>query len=215
MPKRLNEQHYGVFTENMFAYLLQGLSLGLSGAASPGPFQAFIIGQTLKNGWRRTLPAVLAPLISDGPIITLMVLLLTSMPAGILRAIKIVGGVYVIYLGWKSYQAFRNYQPVGMPGATSQTLWQAVGTNFLSPGPYIFWSMLAGPVLVNGWKETPTRGLIFLFGFYFAMIGGLTLLVVLFGAARQLGPKVNRALIGLSALVLVGFGVYQLWQGLV
>jgi hypothetical protein len=46
------------------------------------------------------------------------------------------------------------------------------------------------------------------------MIGALILLIVLFGAARQLGPRVNRALIGLSALALLGFGVYQLWQGL-
>ncbi len=198
----------------MFAYLLQGLSLGLSATASPGPFQAFIIGQTLKNGWRRTLPAVLAPLLSDGPIILLMVLLLTQMPPAALRVIRIVGGIYVIYLAWKSFQAYRSYQPLEAPGETGKTLWQAVVTNFLSPGPYVFWSMLAGPVLVNGWKEAPARGLIFLFGFYFAMIGGLVLLVVLFGAARQLGPKVNRALIGLSALALFAFGVYQLWQGL-
>ncbi len=199
----------------MLAYLLQGLSLGLSASASPGPYQAFIIGQTLKNGWRSTLPAVLAPLFTDGPIIVVMVLLLTSMPAGALRVIRIVGGVYVLYLAWRAFQACRNYQPVKAADETGKTLWQAVATNFLSPGPYIFWSMLAGPVLVNGWKETPARGLIFLFGFYFAMISGQTLLVVLFGAARQLGPKANRALIGLSALALFGFGAYQFWQGLV
>jgi threonine/homoserine/homoserine lactone efflux protein len=199
----------------MFAYLLQGLSLGLSGAASPGPFQAFIIGQTLKNGWRRTLPAVLAPLISDGPIIALMVLVLTNMPPGALRIIRIVGGVYVLYLAWKTFQVYRNYHPAETSSETGKTLWQAVATNFLSPGPYVFWSMLAGPALVKGWKETPTHGLIFLFAFYFAMIGGLALLVVLFGAARQLGPKVNRALIGVSALALFGFGIYQLWQGIV
>lgn len=56
--------------------------------------------------------------------------------------------------------------------------------------------------------------LAFLLGFYFAMINGLILLVVLFGAARQLGPLVNRALIGLSALALLGFGLYQLLQGI-
>lgn len=198
----------------MLAYLLQGLSLGLSASASPGPYQAFIIGQTLKNGWRSTLPAVLAPLFTDGPIITVMVLFLTNLPAGALRVIRLVGGVYVLYLAWKAFQAFRNYRPAETAGETGKTLWQAVATNFLSPGPYIFWSMLAGPVLVNGWKETPARGLIFLFGFYFAMIGGQTLLIVLFGAARQLGPKVNRGLIGLSALALFGFGAYQFWQGL-
>lgn len=197
----------------MFAYLLQGLSLGLSAAASPGPFQAFIIGQTIKNGWRRTLPAVLAPLISDGPIITLMVLVLTSMPPAILRLIQIAGGIYVLYLAWKTFQSYRGFQPVQAADETSRTLGQAVITNFLSPGPYIFWSMLAGPVLVKGWQQAPVHGLSFLLGFYGAMIGGLVLLVVLFGVARQLGPRVNRILIGLSAVALFGFGLYQLWQG--
>jgi threonine/homoserine/homoserine lactone efflux protein len=198
----------------MLAYLLQGLSLGLSAAASPGPFQAFLIGQTLKNGWRRTLPAAFAPLISDGPIITLMVLVLTRMPPAVLTAIQVAGAIYVLYLGWRTFQAYRNFRPVDAADSTGRTFLQAVAANFLSPGPYIFWSLLAGPILVRGWQESPALGLAFLAGFYGAMIGGLILLIVLFSAARQLGPRVNRALIGLSALALVGFGVYQLWQGL-
>ena len=198
----------------MLAFLLQGFSLGLSAAASPGPFQAFLIGRTLKNGWKQTLPACLAPLISDGPIILVMVLLLTSMPIAVLRMIQLAGGAYVLYLTWKSYQAYRDYQPSAAPQETDQTLKQAVITNLLSPGPYVFWSMLAGPALVKGWRQSPLIGLSFLFGFYSVMIGALVLLVVLFGAARQFGPRLNRALIGLSALALFCFGIYQLWQGI-
>jgi threonine/homoserine/homoserine lactone efflux protein len=194
-------------------YLLQGLSLGLSAAASPGPFQAFILGKTVKNGWKQTLPAVLAPLISDGPIITLMVLVLTRLPEGVLRLIQFAGGLFVLYLAWKSFQAYFHFQPVDSPVETRQTLWQAVVTNFLAPGPYIFWSLLAGPVLVKGWQETPVHGVAFLLGFYFAMLSGLVLLVVLFSAARQLGPRVSRLLLGISALALLGFGMYQLWEG--
>ncbi len=199
----------------MLAYLLQGMSLGLSGAASPGPFQAFIIGQSLKLGWRRTLPAVLAPLITDGPIIALILLALTRFPAGFLRAIQIAGGLFVLWLAWKSLQAYRTFraeQALAQP-AGEKTLLQAVAMNFLSPGPYLFWSLLAGPVLLRGWREAPPQGIAFVFGFYAAMLGGLIVLVVLFGAARQLGPKVNRALLGISALALFGFGIYQLVSG--
>ena len=195
-------------------YLLQGLTLGLSAAATPGTFQTFIIGQSLKSGWRRTIPAVFAPLLAEGPIILLMTLLLTQMPSGALRAIRIIGGIFVLYLASKSYLAYRNYQPVSASEASSQTLWQAIGANLLSPGPYLFWSMLAGPILVKAWGETPTYGLSFLLGFYLALVGGSALLVILFSATRQLGPRVNRALIGISALILLGFGLLQLWQGL-
>src|SRR5512142_380833 len=96
----------------MLTYLLQGISLGLSAAASPGPYQAFLIGQALKNGWRRTLPAALAPLITDGPIIALMLLVLTRMPGSILRIIQLAGGLFVLYLAWKSLQAYRSFQPL-------------------------------------------------------------------------------------------------------
>jgi threonine/homoserine/homoserine lactone efflux protein len=198
----------------MLTYLLQGLSLGLSAAASPDPFQTFIIGKTVRNGWRRTLPAVLAPLISDGPIIALMVFLLTRMPPGILRGIQIAGGVYVLFLAWRALLAWRNYRPAEVPEGSAQTMRQAVITNFLAPGPYVFWSMLAGPVLVQGWHESPGHGVAFLAGFYGAMLGALALPVVLFSAARGLGPQFNRALIGLSALALVAFGLHQLWQGI-
>ncbi|NJN95941.1 MAG: hypothetical protein HC875_18455 [Anaerolineales bacterium] len=45
----------------MILYFLQGLTLGLSATAAPGPFQAFLLGQALKHGWKQTLPATLAP----------------------------------------------------------------------------------------------------------------------------------------------------------
>ena len=198
----------------MLTYLLQGISLGLSAAASPGPFQAFLIGRTLKNGWRSTLPAAFAPLISDGPIILLMTLLLTRLPAFALRTIQIVGGAYVLYLAWRSLLTWKNFTPAGAPSETGQTLWQAVVANLLSPGPYIFWSLLAGPVLVNGWRESPSNGISFLLGFYGTMICSLLLLVILFSAARKLGGRINRALIGISSLALLGFGLYQIIQGL-
>jgi threonine/homoserine/homoserine lactone efflux protein len=199
----------------MWVYLLQGLSLGISAAASPGPFQAFVISQSLRHGWRRTLPVSLAPLLSDGPIIALVLLVLTSLPPVFLRVIQVLGGLFVLYLAYRSYLAYRRFRPVEVqPEAAGKNLLQAIITNFLSPGPYIFWSLLAGPVLVRGWNETPLLGVSFVSGFYLAMVSGLVLLIVLFGAARQLGPRANRALLGLSALALMGFGLYQLASGI-
>ncbi|HXW00521.1 MAG TPA: lysine transporter LysE, partial [Anaerolineae bacterium] len=77
-------------------YFLQGLTLGLSATATPGPFQAFLLAQALKYGWKRTLPATLAPLVSDGPIIFLVLLVLTQTPAWFLNSLQIAGGVFVL-----------------------------------------------------------------------------------------------------------------------
>lgn len=200
----------------MLAYLVQGISLGITAAVQPGPFVAYLLGQALRLGWRRALPAVLAPLISDGPIVAAVLLLLTRFPPGFLRFVQIAGSLFVFYLAWKTYQSWRGYQPVpvDLDGAARQSILQAAAMNFLSPGPYIFWSLVAGPLLIRGWNEDPARGLAFVGGFYAAMLAGLVTLVILFGSARQLGPQVNRALIGLSALALAGFGAYQLVSGL-
>lgn len=200
----------------MLAYLLQGMTLGFSGAVSPGPFQAYLISQSLRLGWKRALPAALAPLITDGPIIALVLVVLSSLPPAFLRGLQIVGGFFVLYLGWKSFGAYRRFQLASLPLPQVERLnvLQAALMNFLSPGPYIFWSILAGPILIAGWKESTSLGMAFLGGFYTAMVGTLAVLVLFFGLARQIGPRINRAMLGVSALALLGFGFYQLWQGL-
>ena len=46
------------------AFLLQGAALGFTAATVPGPFQAFLISESLAGGWRRGAPIAFAPLIS-------------------------------------------------------------------------------------------------------------------------------------------------------
>ena len=80
----------------MLFYLLQGITLGLSAAATPGPFQAFLLSQSARIGWRRSLPAACAPLLSDGPIIVLVMLILTSMPGWFLEMLRFGGGLFLV-----------------------------------------------------------------------------------------------------------------------
>lgn len=197
------------------SYALQAAALGLSAAASPGPFQAYLIAQSLKLGWKRALPAAFAPLISDGPILVLVLFLLTRLPPAFLRVLQIAGGFFILYLAWKSWQAFRNFQEkkVIQAGEERQNIFQAALMNFLNPNPYIFWSVAAGPALISRWNLHPANGIAFLLGFYTVMIAGSALLIVLFASAGNIGPRVNRALLGLSSAALLVFGLYQLWRG--
>jgi threonine/homoserine/homoserine lactone efflux protein len=196
--------------------LIQGATLGLSAAASPGPFQAYVISQSLREGWRRTLPACLAPLVSDGPIILMMVVLLTRLPEVVLLGIQLAGGLLLLYFAWGAFQAYRGFdrQPGSLPQENPHSLLRAASINLLSPGPYLYWSLIAGPILVAGWRTAPALGGAFLLGFYGMLVGGLAGLILLFSSARRLGRGVNKALIGLSAVLLFGFGIYQTWQAL-
>jgi threonine/homoserine/homoserine lactone efflux protein len=200
-------------------FLLQGMTLGLSAAASPGPFQAYLLSQTLQTGWRRALPAAFAPLVSDGPIILLTLALLTRAPGRFLQLVQIGGGIFLLYLAWGAWRTFRAdpsapILPNNAPGVQRAAFLKGAALNALSPGPYIFWGILAGPIFLEGWRMAPAVGLSFMGGFYAALIGGFAGLILLFALVRQLGPRIVRGLNGLSAVALFLFGLYQLSQGL-
>jgi threonine/homoserine/homoserine lactone efflux protein len=200
----------------MLVYLIQGIGYGFVAAVQPGPFQAYVISQALNRGWRHALPMALAPLVSDGPIIALVLLVLSQVPDSLRRFLYIASGLFILYLAWGAFVAWRDFDPAASLTTTDnqQGLLKAALMNLLNPGPYLFWSLITGPILLEGWRETPANGLTFLAGFYVAMVGSLAGLILIFGTARKLGPKVNRALLGISAMALAGFGLYQLWLGI-
>ncbi len=199
----------------MFAYLIQGIGLGFAGAVQPGPFQAYAISQTLKNGWRRSVWISLAPLISDGPIILLVLLVLSRVPPSLQRALHLASGLFLLWLAWgafKSWLEARSQQEMPRDhGGT--TMVKAVLMNFISPGPYIYWSLVAGPLFLEAYRSAAAHGIGFLLGFYGTLVGTFALIILVFGKARDLGPKVTRVLLGASAAALAGFALFQLWRG--
>ena len=205
-----------ILAKPMWIYLIQGIGYGLAAAAQPGPFQTFLISQSLTRGWKRTLLSAFAPLMSDGPIILLSVLMLSQVPAWLQRFLHIAGGCFILYLAYNAYKAWQNFAfHSPQPEITDkQNLFKAATINALSPGPYMFWTLATGPILLAGWRETPAHGIGFLAGFYAAFISSLMAIIIVFGTAQKLGPKVNQALLGISTIALFCFGLYQLWLGL-
>ena len=200
----------------MWLYILQGIGYGLAAAAQPGPYQTYLISQTLIKGWKRTLPAALAPLLSDGPIIALCLFVLNQVPLWLQRFLYIAGGFFLFYLAYSAYKTWKSFEPEIPPSetGTQQSILKAALINTLNPNPYIFWSLVTGPILVTAWRETPVYGLGFMAGFYATMILGFAAIIMVFGSARQFGPKFNRVLLGISAIALFCFGLVQLWLGL-
>jgi threonine/homoserine/homoserine lactone efflux protein len=199
----------------MWIYLFQGIGYGLAAASQPGPLQTYLVSQSVTRGWKRTLPAALAPLLSDGPIIALCLLVLSQVPAWLDRFLYIAGGLFVLYLAYGTFKSWQNFdlqasQPESKGG---QSLFKAALTNILNPNPYIFWTLVTGPILIKGWRETPVNGIGFLAGFYLTFVSSLAGIILVFSLASRFGPKVNRVLLGISALALLCFGLYQLWLG--
>ena len=200
----------------MGAYFIQGLLLGFTAAASPGPLQAYFLSQTMQVGWRRTLPSSLAPLISDAPIILLVLFVLTRTPDSVLRIIRIGGGFFLLYLAASSLISYRRRRPdASAPSQPMHTsILKAALTNILNPNPYIFWGIVAGPILLSAWRQSATFGASFLVGFYGTLVGGFLLLITIFAAGRRFVPRLNSSLSLLAILALTVFGIFQLYSGL-
>jgi threonine/homoserine/homoserine lactone efflux protein len=200
---------------DVWFYLTFGLAFGFSAAIQPGPLLTYIISQTLKNGWRRTLPVAFAPLISDIPIAIVILLILSQVPAWLVFALRLAGGFFLLYLAYSAFQTWRNFDenkaaPVNTGG---QSLLKAVTVIWLNPNAYLGWSLVLGPMFLKGLSETPVHGVALLAAFYATMVASMAGIIILFGFARNLGARINRIMIGLTAVALAGFGLYQIWLG--
>ena len=199
----------------MPAYVLLGAVYAFAAAVQPGPFQAYLISSTLAHGLRRTLPAVLAPLLSDVPIISLVLLVLTQVPQSVVSALRLAGGVFLLYLAARALAAYRRYESprTGPPARAARTVLEAVTINLLNPSPYLSWSLVLGPLLLEAWRAAPAYGIALLASFYGTMIAATAAILVPFAGARALGPRIGRVMLGVSAAALAAFGVYQIWTG--
>ncbi len=181
----------------------------------PGPFQAFIISQTIKNGWKRTLPAAFAPPISDGPIIVIVILLLSTIPIRLINLLQIAGGLLLLYLAFRALVTYLNYdlKREVKESKPENSLGRAVLVNFFNPGAWLGWSLILGPIFTKAYAQSTAYGIGFLVSFYSTMVLNLMGIIILFGLARNLGPKVTRITLGISVIALACFGIYQIWQG--
>jgi threonine/homoserine/homoserine lactone efflux protein len=207
----LQEAHF-----RMISFLIFGMTYAFAAAVQPGPFLTYLISQTLTNGWIRTVPGAFAPLLSDIPIIALILLVLSRMPNWLVEILQLAGGSFLLYLAFGAFRNWRNFymeKPV-QSNTIRQTVLKAAMVNLLNPAPYIGWSLVMGPLLLKGWREAPTNGIALLAGFYSILILVTLGIMLVFSVAKKAGLRINQSLVGLSAIALAIFGLYEIWLGI-
>jgi threonine/homoserine/homoserine lactone efflux protein len=132
------------------------------------------------------------------------------------NVLQLAGGFFLLYLAISAWKTWRDYdaKKAVQVQSSQQTLLKAAMVNLLNPNPYLGWSLVMGPLLLKGWRETPVNGITLLAGFYATLVVCLVGTIMLFSTARNLGPRVSRVLIGISAIALACFGFYELWSGI-
>lgn len=199
----------------MLQFLATGLTLGLAAGISPGPLFAFLVTQTLRYGVREGIRVALAPVLTDAPIIVLMLLGLSRIseinPA--LGIISIIGGIYLGYLGIESLRV-RDVH-VEESAASPRSIRKAMAINLLNPHVYVFWATVGAPTVLRAARTGTEQAIAFVAGFYLLLCGSKTLLAVLVHRSRSFlqGPVYLRTVQALG-LALVGFGGWLVWEGI-
>jgi threonine/homoserine/homoserine lactone efflux protein len=197
--------------------ILIGAGFALAAAIQPGPLQAFLFSSVTRQGWKQTLPAAFAPVLSDGPIAVVVLLIINRLPETMTLVLQSAGGFLLFYLAWSSLQQWRAGPNLdeGGQGSVPKTVFQAVMVNLLNPNPYLGWSLVLGPAAINAWSLAPIRGIVLVAAFYFVLVLSTMGVIVLFGLSGFLDVRRRHFLILLSAIILAILGSYQLRLALI
>jgi threonine/homoserine/homoserine lactone efflux protein len=167
-----------------FTFLISGIVFGLSSGLIPGPLLTLVISETLKHGIREGIKISIVPLLSDIPIVLVTILILTRLsdirPA--LGIISILGTIFLFYLAIESL-SFRGSDIDAE--AKPQSVKKGVITNLLNPSPYIFWLSIGAPMVVKAMDIGLLSASLFIFSFYFSLVGSKIIVAFVTGRSRH------------------------------
>jgi threonine/homoserine/homoserine lactone efflux protein len=200
----------------VLTFLALGAGIGLVAGVSPGPVLTLVVAETLKGGWLRGAAVAAGPLLADGPIVVLAVSVLARVPRGLVPAISIVGGFFLVYLAVTvGLNGRRATLPRGQRLSARGGFLTGLLARGLSPNPYLFWFLVGGPTLVQAGHSGWWTAAAFLVGYYSMVVGSnVGLALVLHRWIGLLSDRVYRALLLISSLILAAYGALLVGHGL-
>jgi len=192
----------------MLTALTAALVYGLTGGLTPGPLLTFVLRQTLRHGAREGIRTSFAPLITDGPIAILLLLLLDRIARvrPLFGAIAVGGVLYILYLAWESWTAPRPAIEDAESAQAPKSFLRGAVVNFLNPNAWMFWLTAGTPMLLKAWRHSAAAAVAFVVVFFVCLIGSKLAIVMLLARSRErvIGQWYTPAMRAL-ALMLVGF----------
>ncbi|MCL4344822.1 MAG: hypothetical protein M1496_00450 [Candidatus Thermoplasmatota archaeon] len=188
-----------------------GAALGISMAAPPGPVMAMMFARSkvsLRSGFLVAMGAMTAD-------ITLMIIVFVFRDLVDLKRFEtpifLLGGIYFVYLSIKMMKSIRSGGSLIDEDDENITGSYARGltTGLVNP-MQISWWLTAGLSVMEGFGTSP-------FYFFYAGIVVYTYSIcyIINRSFLKFGQKLSIAIDSVSAGVLMGFGVYFIWDFLV
>ncbi|MFZ2491810.1 MAG: LysE family transporter [Thermoanaerobaculia bacterium] len=189
----------------MIAAITAALIYGLSGGLTPGPLLMLVLTQTMKHGTREGIRTSLAPLLTDGPLIVIVLLSLEFLSAmgKVLGVIGALGALYLLYLAVETWSS-RPPDPTRGAGDQPRSLMRGVLVNLLNPNPYIFWFTVGAATLTRAWRSGTAATVAFVVVFFVCLVGSKIAMAVIAGRSREhLGGRWYVPTMRLLAVLLV------------
>ena len=186
-------------------FLLSGAVLGLAAGISPGPLLTLVVSETLRQNRKAGMAIAMAPILTDIPIVTASVFVLTKLSdAGfVLGTISLSGAIFMGYLAYENITAKGIDISVRREKETS--LRKGIIANVLSPYPYLFWMTVGAPTVLKAFRVSFLSAFLFIGGFYVLLIGSKIFVALLADKSRAFlrGPVYISAIKALGFLLLL------------
>ncbi|MCY4076198.1 MAG: LysE family transporter [Acidobacteria bacterium] len=170
----------------MLTVALTGVVFGLAAGVTPGPLLTLVVTESLRGGVGAGMRVAAAPLLTDGPIVLVSIVLLTRVDGtAVLGALALAGAALLGYLAWDGLTVAAP-EAVATPGPRGSALAKGAAVNLLNPHPYIFWLGIGGPTLLGAWDEGAAPAVAFLAAMYGCLVGSKVVVAWGVGKGRRL-----------------------------
>ena len=200
----------------MTAYIILGVSMGLTAGLSPGPLLMLLISETIKRNRKAGILVACVPLITDLPIVLISIFVLQSISNYhfILGIISLLGALYLGYLAFENIK-LKHFDP-DIDELRSKSLKKGIITNFLNPNPYLFWMTIGAPTVLKGYRTNIFLSLCFVIGFYIFLVGSKIIIALLVDRSKALiKSSLYVMLIKILGLILLAFSLIFIKESLV
>ncbi len=186
-------------------YFVTGFILGITAGISPGPLMAVLISETLKGNIKNGLVISIIPVITDIPLIVLLVVFFKQLQYSeiIIKVLSFSGFIVLLYYGIKDL--FTEKVEIDLNVSKVSSFKKGLITNLLNPHPYIFWGLVGVPFMISG---NTVQMVLFVLSFFTGIVGSKILIAVLTERSKRfIQSRYYLYLIKLSGLVLIVFGL--------
>ncbi len=229
----------------MTTTILTAVVLGTFAGLAPGPYTTMVAGTALEKGFKAGFILALTPLVTDVVPMLFSALLLDRLGELALTMLGITGGAIVFVVGIRFLREHSNRGPLlpasepeaGNPGSRkgkpvpegsdsqqvgpgerrqSALAGHVIASTMLNPSPWLFWLIIASPLLLRAWNRSPGEGVLFAALIFLTNIATASGLAWIASHSRKfLNPDWQRRSLKFVGITLIVAGSFLCWQATV